>query len=291
MTGQGVVLVHNPGAGEGEWTLERLRAGLAAAGLAVTRDMSSGDAEAFAALRGLVAVAGGDGTVAKLAKCLHGAEAELAIVPIGGANNIARSLGLPRDPGAALAGLAAGRRAALHVGRMEGASGTHGFVESVGLGPIARAAWRMPQEGVSREEKRVRGREVIRNAVHEADPIRAAVTIDGEPLREAALMLEAMNIPLVGPGLRLAPDADPGDADLVVAWLPLDAREAMMAWLENPEAGPPPMQWRRGRRVEIHVAGDAVRVDDELLKAVRGGVSLELLPHPVPLLLPGATPA
>jgi diacylglycerol kinase (ATP) len=278
MIRQRVTLVHNASAGEGEWPPERLVGALAAAGFDVADDRSVGDMESLEGVRGLV--------VARVAIALRDAEAVLAIVPTGGANNIAATFGVPRDPARSLADLERGRRSALHIGRLEGASGDRLFVESVGLGPIARAAWRMPQDGISREEKRTCGRAVIAAAVQAAEPVRAAATIDGEPLREAALMIEVMNIALVGPSLRLAPEADPADRDLVVAWLPLDSREAMIAWLESPEAGPPPMCWRRGRRVEIHVAGDAVRIDDDLLKVVRGEIRLELLPRPLPVLLP-----
>lgn len=282
-------LIHNPKAGNGGWSAERLAAALAAAGCAVAAHHPA-DApdldETLAAATGVVAVAGGDGTVARVAKALHGGSAQLAILPSGGANNIACSLGIPADLEAAIRALATARPRRFRIGRLKGGGCDRHFVESVGLGPLAEAAWRMPDEGYAREEKRKRGRAVLREALLEAETIRAAVILDGEPLREAALMLEAMHIARVGPSLELAPGADPGDGLLCVAWLPPERRAAMADWLEAPEAGPPPLCWKSARRVELEIAGSALRVDDDRVKAVGGGVVLDLLERPIAVLSP-----
>lgn len=283
-----LTLVHNPGAGGGGWSAERLVAALRAAGCEVAAVYAADDpelAERLAAA-GVVAVAGGDGTVARIAKVLHGGDAALAIIPSGGANNIACSLGIPAEPKAAIAMLRTARPRPFRLGRATGAGCDRGFVESVGLGPIAREAWRMPDDGVTREEKRERGRAVLREAVREAETIRAAAILDGEPLREATLMLEAMGIARVGPSLTVAPDADPGDAFLHVAWLPLERRAAMADWLDDPEAGPPPLCWTRARRVELEIAGESLRIDDDRIKAVVGKVVLEVVEPPLAVFSP-----
>lgn len=282
-------LIHNPDAGDRDWSGERLADALAAEGYPVATRHASSDpalAEILGAAQGTVAVAGGDGTVARVAKALYGGRARLAILPSGGANNIACSLGVPPDPEAAIRALRDARPRDFRLGRVEGAGCDRGFVESVGIGPIARAAWRMPDDGVSRAEKRTRGRAVLREEVLEAETVRAAAFLDGEPLHEVALMLEVMNIARVGPSLALAPEADPGDDLLVVAWLPVERREAMADWLENPEAGPPPLCWKSARRVEFEIAGEALRIDDDRVKAVTGKVRIALLPRPLAVLSP-----
>lgn len=94
------ILLHNPGAGSGDTAAEDLLAALACGG--VTARYCSTKAPDFPdALRepaDLVVVAGGDGTVVKAIDHLRARNTPVAILPLGGANNIARSLGVEGDP-------------------------------------------------------------------------------------------------------------------------------------------------------------------------------------------------
>src|SRR5437016_4882008 len=96
-----VTLVHNPSAGaDRQPDRKALLAMIRAAGHTV-RYCSSRDPHLAAALKRpthLVAIAGGDGTVAKVTKLAHGRGIPLAVLPTGTANNIARALGLARVP-------------------------------------------------------------------------------------------------------------------------------------------------------------------------------------------------
>jgi len=292
MARQTFTLVHNENAGDSGWTQQRILAALAEHGFDAVADVSADDADLPALLaeaRGLVIVAGGDGTVGRVAKALGDPDAVLAIVPTGGANNIARSLGIPADPEAAIRTLAQCHRGALRIGRITGTPGERKFVESIGLGPTAESAQK-PKDGVPSEEKRVRVRGLIRDALAEADPIVATVVIDGQSFREPALMIEVMNIPLAGPNLAVAPGADPGEADLVVAWLPVAARREMVDWLVAPDHAPPPLVWRRGRRVALELKGEALRLDDDAIDRVDGTVLAELRGAPVAVLTPKGKP-
>ena len=83
-------------AADGGWTPELAVTGKAAAGVAAARKAAENGAD-------LVVAAGGDGTVRGCAEGLAGTGIPLGIVPLGTANLLARTLGIPADPRAALA--------------------------------------------------------------------------------------------------------------------------------------------------------------------------------------------
>ena len=81
---------------DGGWTPDLVVTGKAAAGVAAARKAAENGAD-------LVVAAGGDGTVRACAEGLAGTGVPLGIVPLGTANLLARTLGIPGDPRAALA--------------------------------------------------------------------------------------------------------------------------------------------------------------------------------------------
>src|SRR5688572_23270694 len=89
-----LVVVHNPKAGYGVWSADRVERTLRAAGHQVQvvstkdkwRDLLEQDADAFVA-------AGGDGTVHKLIHALESRDTPVAILPTGTANNVAHAFG------------------------------------------------------------------------------------------------------------------------------------------------------------------------------------------------------
>src|SRR5215831_1634514 len=144
-----VALIYNPMAGNETATGEDLADLLRAAGHDVSRHSSKDDH--FAALLDdapdLVAIAGGDGTVSKVAKATMGRGIPHAVLPTGTANNISRTLGvaeLPLDE--QIAGWPKWRRAQLDIGLARGPWGSRHFVESVGLGLLA---WSIPRADAS----------------------------------------------------------------------------------------------------------------------------------------------
>src|SRR5205823_1524491 len=101
-----VTLIHNPTAGGGEHAAQRLVAAIERAGYAV-RYFSSKEVRIGKVLDracDLVAIAGGDGTIRKVAVKARPDGPPLAILPLGTANNIAKSLGVSGQPGRLAAG-------------------------------------------------------------------------------------------------------------------------------------------------------------------------------------------
>ncbi|HXB57169.1 MAG TPA: diacylglycerol kinase family protein [Vicinamibacteria bacterium] len=76
--------------------------------------------EAVAEGTDLLLVAGGDGTVNEAAQGMIGSETMLGVVPVGSGNGLARSLGIPLQPGAALSALETGVPRRMDVGLVNG---------------------------------------------------------------------------------------------------------------------------------------------------------------------------
>ena len=272
-----VTLIHNPGAGEGDGRSRDLVAMLEGQGYCVLAQSSRDDGweAVLDEPADVVAVAGGDGTVARVARRLVGRGVPIAPLPSGTANNISRTLGLVGRPFEDLVrGWARGRRVKLDVGIARGPWGERRFVEGVGLGLFACLLSRDPSEAPPafdrREEKVAWALRKLQERSTSCSTIRIRGTLDGEDLSGSYVMLEAMNLQHVGPSLFLAPDSRPGDGQLDVVLVTEAERgrlsEYLARWQENPERLAV-LPTRKGSRLELEWTGYEVHVDDVLWPA------------------------
>src|SRR5258705_4802908 len=132
------------------------------------------------------------------------------------------------------------------------------------------------------------GRNELRKVMRKAKPLDIEVRVDGRPLAGDILAIEIMNIVYTGPGLPLAPTADPGDRMLEVVCVRGGDRKAMTAWIKEPQHRRPPVTVRRARQVDIVWRGDPMRVDDGIIDAPDGetAVSVTLERAAVKILVP-----
>jgi len=161
---------------------------------------------------GRVVVGGGDGTLNALAEALIEARLPLGVLPLGTANDLARTLDLPTDLTAAAAVIAEGRRRQIDLGCI---NGKHFFnVASLGLSTqVARE--------LTRETKRrwgVLGYPLaLWRAVHKRRSFRAEIRCDQERRRLHSIQIWIGNGRHFGGGMTVAEDAriDDGMLDLV----------------------------------------------------------------------------
>jgi diacylglycerol kinase family enzyme len=265
-----VTLIHNATAGDEEHSREWLE------GLLDPRDdrsyLSMEDGDWRAALdepADLVVAAGGDGTVADVFRALAGGAVPVAVVPLGSANNIARSLGVADVDPAWLARAAEGVRRRFDIGRLTSSLGDASFVESLGGGVFADLLHRAEVHPADPdgEEKRDHGLRLLREAIAEAPALGWGLTLDGRDLSGELLAVQVMNIREIGPTLPLAPEADPGDGLLdVVLVRPQhrDRLEALVGAAAARRTVASTLPVARGRRLEAHLpAGCRVHVDDD----------------------------
>src|SRR5262245_53479823 len=96
--------------------------------------------EVLAGIEGLVIAAGGDGSLRAVVTRLIGKNnVYLSVLPLGTANNTARTLGITGPPLEIIAGLASPRRQLLDIGHMCGPWGEDYFLEGAGWGLFADA--------------------------------------------------------------------------------------------------------------------------------------------------------
>jgi diacylglycerol kinase (ATP) len=260
-------LFHNPTAGGGKFTKKELMTALRLGGLQpryVTTKSKRFEKE-LAQAEDLVVVAGGDGTVGKVIAQMPNRHVPVAILPLGSANNIARSFsvaGAPYELAEILHPLYWQR---LSIGIVRGPWGIRRFVEAVGLGPLARMMKKPSLGNVEGVDSLRGGREELRKIMKKAKPLDVDVLVDGKRLRGDILAIEIMNIVYTGPGLPLAPSADPSDRMLEVMVVRPADRQAMTAWIKEPQHRRPPVSMVRGQKVDIVWRGDPMRIDDDVV--------------------------
>jgi diacylglycerol kinase (ATP) len=266
--------MHNPTAGDERHSRESLVAILAEAGHDVIYQSIKDERweKALSEDAELVVVAGGDGTVRKVFKALSGARTPVTLLPVGSANNIARTLGFEHDDAARLVrDWAEGKTRPYDLGRIELLGGVTAFVESTGGGIFADALVRAKQVDKEGRDKVDQGLRLLREVVEEEPSRPWELELDGHNVSGELLAVEAMNVRETGPNVLLAPDADPGDGLLDVVLVTAEDREALVAYLagriENRPTGTPRLPTRRGRTLVIRrpPRDCTLRVDDEVL--------------------------
>ena len=201
----------------------------------------------------------------------------MAILPLGTANNIARSLGLLKRPLEDLVrGWRDARRVPLDVGIASGPWGQRYFVEGLGAGLFAELLVRSEEKQDERQEekKSKRPAKVVDGALRRlkelaeiAEPVEIAAQLDGVDISGRYLLFEAVNLPFIGPNLYIAPDTKAGDGQLEVVLVPESRRARLVRYLDHWHENRERLSLlpsRRGRHLQIEWTGYALHIDDKL---------------------------
>lgn len=294
LTAMRVLLIHNPSAGKSDHPREELLAMLRLAGHDV--DYCSTKSDDFPRMlkepAELIVIAGGDGTVRKVVTRLKRRETPLAILPLGTANNVARSLGIAGGRQEQVAGWENGRAARLDIGIARWADETRPFIEAVGVGSLAETTDDKVGGKLDGEKRLLAGRARLREQLEQAAPLQVTAEIDGRQLEGSWLIIEVMNNCYTGPGLPLCRRARSGDSALDLVAVSEERREEMLAWLAAPEETEPPVDTSRGAHVRLQWSGTpTLRIDDKRIKMPDGpdAIDIRLQEEPLTVLLPSRT--
>jgi diacylglycerol kinase (ATP) len=214
---QRVLLMVNTKARSGAEALDAVQARLAEAGVEVRLVEPEGPDELEAAVRGAagevdaVILGGGDGTISRVGLALAETGLPVGILPLGTANDLARTLGLPEDPAEALEVILAGWRRKIDLGTVNGKPFFN--VASLGLSSdLARAL----SSGLKKRWGRLGYAMAAFRALAKARRFRAWITENGETVRTTTLQIAVGNGVFYGGGTRVAAGAsiDDGHLDL-----------------------------------------------------------------------------
>ena len=257
----------------------------------------------------LVVAAGGDGTVRKVATRLTGTGIPIALLPIGTANNISKSLGVSGTPQKLIESWPSADRKRFDVGVISSQWNNAHFLEAIGFGifPQAISILNFIDDEVEydfddRRKKLRRDLNALKDILSRYSLQNVDVTLDGKDLSGGYVMMEAMNINFIGPNLHLAPGADPRDGYLDVVLVTGEGREEILDYLsariEGDEA-PPRLTVHRGQSLDISWDGSQMHVDDKVWVAEIGSddvspsspvsIKVELQNHALEFLVPAQT--
>ncbi|HEV7771461.1 MAG TPA: diacylglycerol kinase family protein [Solirubrobacterales bacterium] len=156
-------------------------------------------------------VMSGDGLIGAVGGAMAGSETSLGILPGGRGNDLARVLGIPSEPEAAVEVLLAGHSRRIDVGEANGKRFL--CIASVGFDSEANR--------IANEAKLLRGGLVYAYAALRAllswKPARFTIAVDGQRQRFTGYSVAVANSKAFGGGMFIAPDAelDDGEFDIV----------------------------------------------------------------------------
>jgi diacylglycerol kinase family enzyme len=295
------MLLHNPGAGDGDTSRAELLKLLRAAGFkcsySSTKPLHWEKVETAAV--DLLVLAGGDGTVRKIAgelldRKVLDRKLPIGLLPFGTANNIARTLDLPASAAEIIRGWRTGKIRHFDVGRIDGLSEPTFFLESFGYGLFPKLMHEMKVQKKDAIEDPAERLDAALHLLYElilSSPAKKCrLSIDDKDHSGNFLLIEVMNIRSIGPNLNLAPEADPGDGEFDVVLISEDQRPELAEYVRKKIDGREvtfEFPVLRAQAIEMFWDGRHLHVDDEYQKLKKPArINIELRPGLLDFLVP-----
>lgn len=279
--------------------LPRARTALEARGVEYreveTRSLEHACGEAREAAQGgeVTIVMSGDGLIGQVGGALAETGAPLALMPAGRGNDLARVLGVPRDPEGAADLIAAGTTRTIDVGELNGKR----FL------CIASCGFDSDANRIANEARYVKGNLVYLYAALRAlaawKPARFTLSLDGREHVVSGYSVGACNSKAYGGGMYAAPDALLDDGRFDVLWVERMSKLRFLTrclpkvfkgtYVELPEVG---MERAASVRIEadrpfaVYADGDHLSDLPATLRVLPG--ALDVIAPPGPLIGPPA---
>jgi diacylglycerol kinase (ATP) len=295
-----ITLMHNPKAGRRKHSKKQLIRALAEAGHQVIYQSTKkkNDENALKKPTDLVLVAGGDGTVGKIAWRLIETGIPISILPLGTANNLAHSLGFTGSTSELIGGLKNGQRHAFDIGIARGPWGEHYIFEGIGAGLLAdyldspNREKAKAKKKTSKEQEMTRHVTLLRQMLHDYPAKKWKIELDGKSISGRYILWEAMNIRSVGPALFLAPWAGTKDGEFDFVRVREKDRPLLLKHLDARIKGKKhrfPLPICKFRQLRISWKKSAIHLDDKIWPGkndkVKDSVEIKITVKPSALLV------
>jgi diacylglycerol kinase family enzyme len=218
----------------------------------------------------LVVAAGGDGTVRKAAIAVAGLNLPMAILPLGTANNVARSLGIEGSIPDLIARWDTRRTVRLDLGLARASWGQSPFLEGLGGGLIPAGIASIENdpgdEGGRADEDLSEAARRYEDVLAKLKPHPCIVILDGVRTEEDLLLIEVLNTRAIGPNLVLSEETDPSDGLLSIVAAGEEHRERLASYLQGYSTDVRrklDLPTRHASHVEIH-GWPCMHVDDKI---------------------------
>ena len=282
-------MFHNPDAGSSDHSQKELRSQIEEAGFSVI--FSTTDADEVKKIipdkTDYVAIAGGDGMVRKVVdqmlnrKVIDGLFT-VGVIPLGTANNIARTLDLPFEAEEMIQRWRKGNVRRVDVARLEGLKDKRFFLEGLGCGLIPRLIKDMrdlDKKPETPEKELTMAVEYLLKLARNIKPFMCTIEADGTSFKGKVLMVEVMNMKTIGPNLPVAHKADPSDGLLDVLYVTEDDRETLINFIQSRLDGKEvPLEAHRitAKEVKLTAEDGSIHVDDKIQEAGKECINIDL---------------
>lgn len=272
-----IALFHNPNAGDRGLDSSQLVRHFVEAGYDVTYIVTNqkGWESAFKNRIERAVIAGGDGTVSRLAPWLAATKTPFCILPLGTANNCAKTLRQTQSIEILLDKLPSANIKKVDLGAVTTPLGQQVFIESVGIGLLAQFMGDMrmrekknkSRNRLNPEERLAGALKYLRSLAKDYAEFRCELLLDDQIVSGHVLFLEVANMGLIGPNLNLIPNVAPNDGAFEVVWAGTDQRKEWRDYLKQLQDGvelAPPVRTTRCSQILFRDVDTAMHVDSKV---------------------------
>ncbi|HMV08861.1 MAG TPA: diacylglycerol kinase family protein [Cyclobacteriaceae bacterium] len=238
-----IKVLHNPAAGTSDHSREILKSQLEAVGFECSYySTKETDEEEFISDRAdIMAVAGGDGTVRKLADQILNRKVirkkpPIALLPCGTANNIGRTLNIQGTEEEIIGRWTNGNIQPFDVAELRGVNDTNFIMEGFGFGVFPKLIKKMKSmknRSEDPEEELELALKTLHDIIVSYKGRDCELVVNGKEIFGQYLMVEIMNVQSVGPNLNIAPLASVNDGLLDVVLVSIEERDTLASYVMN----------------------------------------------------------